>query len=66
MILEIGGELGKFAEEDKKQALSDIKKIEVHWLKLLSNKITETKLYIVLLTCWNLLSVCEPFFTVII
>lgn len=40
MILEIGGELGKFAEEDKKQALNDIKKIEVHWSKLLSNKIT--------------------------
>ena len=66
MIVEIGGELGKFAEEDKKQALSDIKKIEVHWSKLPSNKITETWRYIVLLTFWNLLSVCEPFFTVII
>ncbi|RMX41246.1 hypothetical protein pdam_00012387 [Pocillopora damicornis] len=35
MILEIGGELGKFAEEDKKQALSDIKKIEDELLKAL-------------------------------
>ena len=40
MILEIGGELGKFAEEDKKQALSDIKKIEVRQFMSLSNKIT--------------------------
>ena len=29
LISEIGGELGKFAEEEKWQALSDIKKIEV-------------------------------------
>ena len=40
MIVEIGGELGKFAEEDKKQALSDIKKIEVRQSMSLSNKIT--------------------------
>lgn len=40
MILEIGGELGKFAEEDKKQALSDIKKIEVRQSMSLSDKIT--------------------------
>lgn len=40
MILEIGGELGKFAEEDKKQALSDIEKIEVRQSMSLSNKIT--------------------------
>lgn len=40
MILEIGGELGKFAEEDKKQALRDIKKIEVRQSMSLSNKIT--------------------------
>ena len=40
MILEIDGELGKFAEEDKKQALSDIKKIEVRQSMSLSNKIT--------------------------
>lgn len=35
MISEIGGELGKFAEEEKKQALNDIKKTEDELLKAL-------------------------------
>lgn len=38
MISEIGGELGKFAEEEKKQALNDIKKTEVYQSMSLSYK----------------------------
>lgn len=33
LISEIGGELGNFAEEEKSQALSEIKELQVSWFQ---------------------------------